>query len=271
MDAPKSITANFQPSRYPLNVIVYGSGSVTKSPDQPDYAHESIVTVTAVPAPGWHFTGWSEGDGDQIVGHGHGGCPDCVSGLTNPVNVTMRGSRTLYASFEINPSALMIQVDGRGSVTQRPTAIDSTVTLVALPDSGWRFVGWKGDVQVASNPLAIKLGEPRHVTATFRREIGVAPEGLATGDFSLGKISPNPTARAARIEFYVARSASIKLSIMDVGGREIAVLASGVLDAGQHAVSWDGRTRRGDAPAGVYFVRYRADGRDLVRRILLTR
>jgi hypothetical protein len=38
---------------------VIGSGSVTKVPDQPLYDYGSSVELTATPAAGWHFVGWS--------------------------------------------------------------------------------------------------------------------------------------------------------------------------------------------------------------------
>src|SRR5439155_13031965 len=42
-----------------LEVQTVGSGTVTRNPDQPSYAPGSVVTLTAAPATGWHFVGWS--------------------------------------------------------------------------------------------------------------------------------------------------------------------------------------------------------------------
>nr|HMN27001.1 InlB B-repeat-containing protein [Caldilineaceae bacterium] len=53
------ITANFAPSQLTLNTVVVGSGTVTKNPSQATYAYGSMVTLTANPATGWVFAGWS--------------------------------------------------------------------------------------------------------------------------------------------------------------------------------------------------------------------
>ncbi len=66
-----------------LNVTVQGEGTVTKAPDKPVYTCGETVTVTASPAPGWQFSGWSGG----LTG-------------TEPVKqVTMNGVRNVTATF----------------------------------------------------------------------------------------------------------------------------------------------------------------------------
>jgi regulation of enolase protein 1 (concanavalin A-like superfamily) len=42
-----------------LTTSVAGQGSVQRTPDQPTYFEGQQVELTAVPAPGWAFTGWS--------------------------------------------------------------------------------------------------------------------------------------------------------------------------------------------------------------------
>src|SRR5207248_3309133 len=42
-----------------VNLSVAGSGTVIRSPDQPYYPAGSVLTLTAVPACGTTFTGWS--------------------------------------------------------------------------------------------------------------------------------------------------------------------------------------------------------------------
>jgi len=56
-----------------------------------------------------------------------------------------------------------------------------------------------------------------------------------------------------------------------VRGIKVAVLADGVLSAGDHDLSWTGRTNAGPAAAGVYFIRARTSRRELSRRLVLTR
>ena len=42
-----------------LTITTNGPGTVTKSPDKPTYLNGETVTLTAVPANGWSFLGWT--------------------------------------------------------------------------------------------------------------------------------------------------------------------------------------------------------------------
>lgn len=66
-----------------LTTNVVGNGTVAKDPDTADYADDTNVQVTAVPASGWVFVGWS---GD-------------LAGDANPATVTMDGDKTVTATF----------------------------------------------------------------------------------------------------------------------------------------------------------------------------
>jgi uncharacterized repeat protein (TIGR02543 family) len=81
-----TVTANFTqdpPTTYTLTVNTSGQGTVTRNPNQANYNAGSTVTLTATPASGWSFSGWS---GD-------------ASGSTNPLQVTMDGNKTITANY----------------------------------------------------------------------------------------------------------------------------------------------------------------------------
>ena len=92
----------------------------------------------------------------------------------------------------------------------------------------------------------------------------------APAAFELNSAWPNPTRGPMQLVFTVAREAPVRLSLLDLQGREVEVLARGPYQAGRYQVSWDGRTDRGPVPAGLYFVRYRTPDRTLVRRLVIT-
>lgn len=98
-----------------------------------------------------------------------------------------------------------------------------------------------------------------------------ATAGNAPGRFELSAASPNPSPGNTRIGFAVARESNIRLSILDVAGREVAVLAQGTHAAGQYQAMWSGQTTLGAAPVGLYFVRYQYPGNVLVERLVLAR
>ena len=69
-------------------------------------------------------------------------------------------------------------------------------------------------------------------------------------------VRPNPFTAAARLDLELARGGRVIAAVHDAGGRRLRVLVDADLDAGPHALVWDGRDARGRLlPAGVYFIR----------------
>ena len=169
---------------------------------------------------------------------------------------------------------LSVATVGSGSVTRDPDqasyGCDTPVTLTAVPDPGWHFVAWSGDAAGSDNPLSVVMNGDKSITATFGNVLSIDDPGAST-DFALTRITPNPTADAAVIEYVVAREARVKLTVVDLQGRTVAVLHDGVKAAGRHQVSWTTSRSAGRLAAGVYFVRYEAAGTVMTKRLLLTR
>jgi hypothetical protein len=82
------------------------------------------------------------------------------------------------------------------------------------------------------------------------------PAAARPVSYVLHPSTPNPFNPATQISYELPSDSRVKLSIYDVQGREIRVLADGFRTAGSHRVSWDGTDRNGQALAsGVYFYR----------------
>ncbi|MEZ5065872.1 MAG: FG-GAP-like repeat-containing protein [bacterium] len=83
---------------------------------------------------------------------------------------------------------------------------------------------------------------------------------------------PIPFRTATTIEFEIARRGNVDLSVVDVSGRRVARLLSGLQPAGTHTVSWDGTDTLGRrVAAGVYFAVAEADGRREATRLVVLR
>jgi DNA-binding beta-propeller fold protein YncE len=87
--------------------------------------------------------------------------------------------------------------------------------------------------------------------------------------FALAPVTPNPSRGVARIDYAVAREARVRLSVIDVLGREVARLVDGTRTPGRHQAIWTGDAQRGRARAGLYFVRYETPAQVFVRRLVL--
>jgi immune inhibitor A len=100
--------------------------------------------------------------------------------------------------------------------------------------------------------------------------LAVSDEQARAG-LMLEPVRPCPARGEARIGFTLARDAAVRLSVLDLQGRTVAVLATGTLSGGRHSIAWDGSTREGAAPAGLYFVRLEAEGRVTAQRLVRLR
>jgi uncharacterized repeat protein (TIGR02543 family) len=154
MNSAKSVTANFASQTYALTVTAT-NGTVTKSPNAATYASGTVVMLTAVPATGYQFTGWS---GD-------------LTGTMNPASITMNSAKSITANFASQTTYALTVTATNGTVTKSPNAATyasgTVVMLTAVPATGYQFTGWSGDLTGTMNPATITMNSAKTVTANF--------------------------------------------------------------------------------------------------------
>jgi hypothetical protein len=155
MNADKNVTANFlKTGTFTVTVTPVGAGAVALNPPGGVYANGAVVTLTAKPAPGSKFTGWSSG----------------LSGAANPASLTINANKSIKATFK-PVYYLNMKVAGAGKVTVYPPAgpyeTGTVVTLIATPDTGHHFLEWGGDLAAIANPMTILMNANKNVTANF--------------------------------------------------------------------------------------------------------
>ena len=115
------------PASYTLLPTVIGNGLLSIEPQTKSYPAGSTVTVTAKPAAGWEFTGWSGG----------------ITGTANPLALTMDANKSFLATFKksVDPNQHIItlsvgskvaHLDGQTVTLDTPPVIVSGRTLVPL-------------------------------------------------------------------------------------------------------------------------------------------
>jgi uncharacterized repeat protein (TIGR02543 family) len=120
MDRNKNITANFAINMYTLTVNVM-NGTVTKNPDQATYIHNTIVQLTAIPATGYLFTGWS---GDVIS-------------TANPIDVKMDADKNITANF-----ALKVELNAGWTLVSMPLQQSNDSAHVVFPKKYGEMFGY---------------------------------------------------------------------------------------------------------------------------------
>jgi hypothetical protein len=78
-------------------------------------------------------------------------------------------------------------------------------------------------------------------------------------------ICPNPFNPATTVRFVLPQAGVVKLEILDVSGRKVAVPVDGRQEAGRHEVAFDGAR----LPSGVYFAKLSWEGNATVRKLVL--
>ncbi len=165
--ASRTLVANFESDTYTLNVTAE-NGTVLKDPEKTDYNSGEIVVLTATPATGYAFTGWTGNE----------------TGTQNPLSVSMNTNKDITANFtEIPPNTFTLNVIAlNGSVLKDPELIGynsgDIVELTATPNAGYTFSGWSGDASGSQNPLSVTMNADMNITANFT---GQYPAGVNLG------------------------------------------------------------------------------------------
>lgn len=105
-----------------------------------------------------------------------------------------------------------------------------------------------------------------NIRATLTGSAGVEGEDPALPcALSLSPNYPNPFNSQTSVVFSLPKPSRIKLSIYDLLGRQIRLLASGLYSAGTHRLNFD----VGDLPSAIYICRLEADGAFLQNKLVL--
>jgi len=186
----------------------------------------------------------------------------CQASLSDTIGID---TRTIVATAGANGS---IAPPGTVSVT-----CGTNATFNFTPDAGYvvdQVVVDGGNVTPAPSFTFTSVTVNHTIDVTFKLNPTLAVEAIPA-EFALGRVVPNPMSGSMRLQYGLPAESAVRLSVLDVQGREMAVLADGVQPAGWHSAGWNGGTARGRAPAGLYFARFQSGGRTLVQRFVLTR
>ena len=151
------------------NVVPIAGGSVVRSPDQQAFLPGSEVTLTATPANGYTFSGWSGG-----------GC----SG-TDACTLIMNADTTVTATFAPIEYTLTVNTGSLGTVTRSPDQATyhygDVVQLTAVPASTYSFSHWSGDLSGSSNPASITIDGNKTIDAVFVQGYTLAINAVGGG------------------------------------------------------------------------------------------
>jgi hypothetical protein len=88
--------------------------------------------------------------------------------------------------------------------------------------------------------------------------------------FSLSPAYPNPFNPVTHLDLKIPVSEKVKITIVDILGREVAILQNGLMVPGQYKISWNGTNGLGKIVAsGTYFSVMKYGEKTKVQKLLL--
>ena len=136
---------------YSLQVTVNPEEGGTVTPTSGTFNENEQVSIKALPSPEYVFSDWTGSNSSQ----------------SNPLNVIMNSDKSLVANFNKRTYPLTINIEGEGTVSETSQSFESgsEVTLTAVPEEGWGFVEWTGDISSTDNPLTIVVNSSKEITS----------------------------------------------------------------------------------------------------------
>ena len=124
-----------------------------------EYPDGKVVTIKATPDEEYRFTKWSNGE------------------TQNPLSVIVNKDVNINASFQKAKYNLILSTYGKGSIEEEVISLGrntdprynsgSVIKLIAIPDYGYRFVRWDGDLISTENPVEVNINAAKSIIAVF--------------------------------------------------------------------------------------------------------
>jgi hypothetical protein len=177
MNGNYAVVANFV-RIYDLTISSTAGGSVTE-PGEGVFTYDegTVVDLVAIPDPGYRFVEWSGGVGT-------------IADVDNArTTVTMNADYAVTANFVAVYDLTISSTEG-GSVTGPGEGVftydeGTVVDLVAIPDAGYRFAEWTGNVSAVEDvyaaETAITMSNNYAVTANFVATYDLTISSMAGG------------------------------------------------------------------------------------------
>jgi len=175
----------------------------------------------------------------------------------------------------IAPDNRFIRIDTttHGTTVPEPSAYittrDSEITLTAVPDSGYLFETWTGNIDsslMQDNPLTLTMDRNIMLKPVFTAiSTGIPVTDEQSAGCRLSQNIPNPFDTETTIQYRISRKGHYQLKVYNLLGEEIATLVDSEKDRGEYSVTF---TPHGLTP-GIYLYKLSADHVHLIKKMLI--
>jgi hypothetical protein len=163
------------------------------------------------------------------------------------------GGKGAYGSFDVFANEVDMSAANLHSLVRLAIGQNTGFQRILFEDYGdeWWYSEEKGEKAAAGTILS--------------------PD-LLPGAFTLSQNYPNPFNASTAIDYHLSRPAEVQLSLYNIRGQRVTVLAAGQQQAGEYRLIWDGTDSLGrPVGSGIYLCQLRADGLTRTRKMILLR
>ncbi|MBI5805985.1 carboxypeptidase regulatory-like domain-containing protein [candidate division TA06 bacterium] len=158
---------------------------------------------------------------------------------------------------------------GSQAKNSEQTKADGSYTLAGLEPGNYDVHFFKtGSVDSTIKNIQVKWGR---ITGGVNGVEG-KPIVLEQYGFKLGLAYPNPVNNQTTISYQLPAKSNVELSVYNVLGQKIKVLAQGTQNPGWHSVIWNGRDNGGrKVSSGIYLYRLSSGSGSAVKKLVVIR
>lgn len=225
-----------------------GETWVTQHRDNTPGTYEAIHFVDA-------NNGWVVGEKGKILRTTNGGTT-----WSRVTNAGITSNSNCYALYFLNANTgwignsestqqqVLRTTDGGASWTTQSVPVQHAIFSIHFVDAS---NGW-----LSSDYGGIAYTTTGGVTSAWQDDSPGPP-----ARFALSQNYPNPFNPKTEITFALPEPSTVRLTVLDLLGREVAMLEDRVLPAGYQTARWNGRNAKGEpVGSGLYFYRINAVG-----------
>lgn len=105
----------------------------------------------------------------------------------------------------------------------------------------------------------------------IRSTVGIEPS-ISPAEYKISENYPNPFNPTTNIDISLAKQTDVNITIYDITGGEIYILANRTMNAGDHTFTWNAITNSGaDAISGIYFMKINIGGNTTTKKMMLVK
>ena len=151
----KSIGATFIEVNYYTLTTSATNGSIQADPgpESQGYVEGTVVSLSPSADAGYFFSGWG---GD-------------LDGTETPASIVMDADKNVTANFDLIPVYTLTTSVSNGTIQLTPDGGSyeegTVVTVKAVPNAGFAFNGWGGDLSGNENPTTIVMDSDKEISA----------------------------------------------------------------------------------------------------------